>query len=244
MKRVILFNWPKLVGSTLLIAGLLALAAVTQGPLRALALCLALTTLYFVVVSLLATWWVYDDGQIETLQWATPGLIQPASNIASVHVGYDDTRAGLLDIAMPNDITGLYLPVSGGGPWRHKSLLRAIAHDDRTSEQPLAVATEQADRFDTVVFGFTAHEIRDRTQRQRALRDARSLLRPDGTIVVVEHPLNLANVIAYGPGAMHFITEGSWREDFEAADLTVCSITRQRALVSAFALVAALPTDS
>jgi ubiquinone/menaquinone biosynthesis C-methylase UbiE len=65
-------------------------------------------------------------------------------------------------------------------------------------------------QFDTVFLIFVAHELRKSDVRLRFLRETNRVLKPGGKLVLVEHIRDWKNLLAYGPGALHFFSRNQW----------------------------------
>ena len=71
----------------------------------------------------------------------------------------------------------------------------------RASAARLPVASGSQD---TVFAVFAAHELRHRAHLKALFDEIARVLRPGGTLVLVEHLRNAAATVVYGPGAWHF----------------------------------------
>ncbi|MBA3685567.1 MAG: class I SAM-dependent methyltransferase, partial [Planctomycetes bacterium] len=89
---------------------------------------------------------------------------------------------------------------------------------------------------DAVFVLFAAHEVRDDAERAALFCELRRVLAPGAAIHVVEHLRDPANVLAYGPGAWHFLARATWLRTFAAAALHVTSERRMTPFLRWFVL--------
>jgi hypothetical protein len=89
------------------------------------------------------------------------------------------------------------------------------------------------------VLGILAiHELRRPGQRAAWFREAKRCLAPGGRVVIVEHPRDLANAVAFGPGIRHFHPLRRWRESWQAAGLVLRDEFRVTPFLRVFVLTA------
>jgi hypothetical protein len=84
--------------------------------------------------------------------------------------------------------------------------------------------------------------LRAGVDRAAFFAEIRRVLEPAAPVVLVEHLRDLQNLIAYGPGALHFLSRRAWLEAAESAGFVLRKERRINALVRAFVFVAAQPT--
>src|SRR5204862_174910 len=70
---------------------------------------------------------------------------------------------------------------------------------------------------DTVYGLLAIHELRTHEDRVAWFGEARRCLSAGGRVVIAEHVRDFANFLAFGPGFVHFHSEGTWRRSWEAA---------------------------
>ena len=82
----------------------------------------------------------------------------------------------------------------------------------------------------------SAHEIRNREERNSFFRELGRLLSASGQIVVVEHLRDAPNYLAYNIGAFHFHPRSAWLSTFETARLNIESEVKITPFITVFFL--------
>lgn len=224
MMTIVRFNWP--VYAVALFATLAAWAGVLliPGTLAKLACASALLgASYFLIGSLLVSHLIYDRSDLYRWRWldrALEGALK--RDFILCHSGFDEASRALkgkfhevrwivLDHYDPSKMTEpsihrarrLFPATPGTLPARHD----AWPAGDQSAE---------------VVFGLLAiHELRTEDELSKWFSEGARILRKGGRIVIVEHLRNLPNFLAFGPGALHFHSRGTWRQAWERAGLRV-----------------------
>lgn len=232
--NIVRFNWPFYALAAL--AVLLLGAAVAWGPLgwRGYAGPALLAVLIPAVVSLLASWYVYDYSGLYRFNWLPP-TAEPPRRLLNIHAGFDETSA-LLQQQFP--ATKL-LVFDFYDPQLHTeaSIRRAratVAPYPGTGQVRPAVLPLPAACIDQVFVLLAAHEIRHSAQQVAFLRELGRILAPNGRAVVVEHLRNPANFLAYTVGFLHFYSRAIWLHAFVAAGLQLERELKITPFVSAF----------
>jgi SAM-dependent methyltransferase len=88
--------------------------------------------------------------------------------------------------------------------------------------------------FDAVFLVFAAHELRDPSLRTDLFREVARVLRPGGSLLLVEHCRDLANISMYGPGAWHFYPRREWLRLTREAGLRLATETSMTPLIRAW----------
>lgn len=178
---------------------------------------------WWTIASLIVSYWVYDRSGLYEVLWLSQmlGPRKPARWI-SVHAGLDEFTSPLrqhlgidplavLDISDPVEMT-------------ERSIARARAvsppHPGTIAAKSIHLPLPDGG-CDAVFALFAVHELRSHEVRTALCRELHRLLAPGGVIVVAEHLRDLPNLIALGPGFLHFHARARWLASFEAARLRI-----------------------
>ena len=224
VRQIAAFNWPFYAGAALAICGAsAAILSPQSGPgLRAacgigLALALVWTT-----GSLAASWLVYDRSPLLRWDWIEPALGFRPRTWINIHAGFDQSTARLRRL-LP-DTAGRAFDIFDPVAMREPSIARARrgGHAEGPAEAADFRRLPAADgAADAALLLFSAHELRAPAARHALFRELRRVLGPGGRVIVAEHLRDTANVLAYGPGALHFHSRRTWRRCFAASGFVV-----------------------
>jgi SAM-dependent methyltransferase len=233
------FNWPFYAYglSTVLLGGLL-LSVLPFPPVLAFLGWVGIGLgAWWIVASLLVSWWVYDLSSLYQMDWLPARLGKTPATWANFHAGLDETTPVLRRL-FP-DSTGRVFDFYNPETMTDPSIVRA-----RTLYSPTEKATPvlsralpvESETLDAAFFFFALHELRDRRERDALLNEVGRTLAPGGRVVLVEHGCDLANFIAFGPGFTHFYAQSEWLRVTRAARLNVVDHTRYTPFVHVFVL--------
>lgn len=237
--RIFRYNWPTYAATWLGGALLLGSAAFLPPWARALALLAAAVALLWSLVSLLVSFYVYDASQLVPARWLPAALGIEPRTWAMVHTGLDEElnldgvmhgrRVARLDIFDPAIMTAPSIERARAAT---PSELTAIA----CSPGHLALADQSCE---AIVIAFSAHEIRNRAASEAFFREVHRALRPGGRALLVEHLRDVPNLLAFGPGFLHFVSRREWLRLVGQAELGVCAETRITPFVMALTVTRA-----
>jgi SAM-dependent methyltransferase len=211
-RDVVRFNWPTYALAVVVAAACL-LALPHGGWLAPLAVTALLGTVYLTVASIVVSHWVYDRSPIADWTWLADWLASPARGLA-VQAGFDATHGRLARLLPALTVVDLYgTPGVGGASVERARRLHPA------SVPALSALPSDAGACDAAVAAFALHEIRDADDRAACFRSLAQALAPGGRLLVVEHLRDVPNLLAFGPGAFHFLPEREWRRCADAAGL-------------------------
>jgi len=236
--NILHFNWPLFAAAVAGAAIAIVIALAWDSPLRWLLSGIVALAIFAVVVSLMASWWLYDHSPLYELPWLEDDA--DTKVVVNIHAGFDETSE-TLRLKFPEAeifIWDFYDPA------RHTeaSIRRA-----RVAFPPAAGSVSiSADSLplhdgaaDVVCVFMAAHEIRQPEERDRFFRELHRILRPGGKVFVTEHLRDLPNALAYSLGVLHFHPQAAWRKSFAQAGLNLMAEIKTTPLVSTFVLARA-----
>ena len=205
-------NWPFYAAAiTCGAAGGLMLASVPMPQIMRLVFALGIVAAgYLVLASLAASYWVYDRSELTSLGWLPKLLGRMPARWANLHAGLDEFTPRLRDV-LGGD--GIVLDFHDPARMTEPSIARAKRLYDRpapTTPVPFDALPLASRTLDAAFVLLAAHELRRPADRVTFLRELHRVLAPGGALALAEHPRDLANAVAFGPGVLHFFTRRSW----------------------------------
>ncbi|MFE0457885.1 class I SAM-dependent methyltransferase [Kitasatospora sp. NPDC058965] len=237
VREVLRYNWPRYAAGCLTAAGGWALAPRLPGPAARLVRTGSLLATAWLASSTLATWRVYDRSDLQSYGWLGELLPAGPGDHLVVSAGLDETSRPVAahHPGAPQRIVDLYDPALTTEGSIRRARRRVPPAPGTVPGRPDRLPVPDG-ALDTVLAVFAAHELRDRADRLALFTECARALRPGGTLLLVEHLRDAANIAVYGPGAWHFLPRAEWLRLAAAADLTVVTERRLAGLVTAFAL--------
>lgn len=207
--RILLYNWPIYVGTWVLGAVLLWVAAL-EPRFRLLAVLLGGIPILWSIVSLTVSWYIYDRSALRSARWITALLPATVERWSTIHAGLDAEVD--LEPVLPGSCCArldIFDPISmtSGSIGRARGRTKALQAAVPCSPTSLSL---DSDACDAIIVAFTAHEIRDPSLRERFFEELMRCVRPGGRVVVVEHVRDTTNFLAFGPGWLHFLPRREW----------------------------------
>jgi len=220
MVTIVRLNWPYyLVAGITLLATLIGILLRQSIGVRLMCGVALAASIYFLVGSLGVSHLIYDRSDLYRFGWVDRALRGLQVNDAIFcHSGFDEMSLELREKL--GNIGWQNLDHFDQGQMTEASIRRARRRYppvEGTLPAPHGHWPISADAAD-VIFGVLAiHELRSDPQRAAWFAEARRCLRSGGRLILVEHLRDAANLLAFGPGFLHFHSRENWRRSWESA---------------------------
>lgn len=197
----------------------------------------AAAMMFWLLSSVLVSWYVYDHAGVTRWEWLPARVASTPGRWVNIHAGLDESTQSLRRMFPGTE--GMVLDIYDAAEMTEPSIARARRM--YPASEPFVGATfdalplPDADR-DTVFLLMAAHEIRDPLQRRQFLAEVARVLQDEGQAVLVEHLRDWKNFAAFGPGFLHFHSEQEWRACARDAGLRVESDSELTPFVRCFVL--------
>jgi SAM-dependent methyltransferase len=173
-------------------------------------------------ISLLVSYYIYDRSSLYDFTWLSLFNESGIETIVNIHAGFDETS-----LILRKNISFAELKVFDFyDPSKHteisiKRARKAYPSYNGTSRISTTKLPLLSTTVDAIFNIFSLHEVRNREERIKFLREQLRALRNDGKVVIVEHLRDVPNFLAYNIGFFHFLSEDEWNKNFLQAGLCV-----------------------
>jgi SAM-dependent methyltransferase len=173
----------------------------------------AAPALFWMASSLLVSHYVYDRFPLYDMNWISRALTRTPRRWINIHSGLDET-SGPLQAIFP-EAFGQVIDIFDSRVMTESSIQRA--HRTQAGAIPAMPARYNdlvfdAESFDTAFCIFAAHELRLHHQRVKLFEEIARVLVRGGELVLMEHSRDGWNLLAFGPGFLHFFSRRTWRK--------------------------------
>lgn len=232
--NIIRFNSWKYIFSLFLLLVMCCLYLNSNSLYQTIFLVLILVFTFFLSISLLISYIVYDYSALYQLPWL-PNLEK--QNVLNVNAGFDEI-SDFLKEKYP-EITLIKSDFFDSERHTEPSIQRARKIYPPHSDVVL-INTEKNDfesnKFDLIILFFAAHEVRNEQERIAFFKELSRVLKPEGKIYITEHLRDWVNFIPYSVGFFHFYSKNSWSKTFKSSDLKIEKEIKTTPFVSTFIL--------
>lgn len=190
-----------------------------------------------IMISLIASWYIYDNSNLYTMDWLNKANLENAKTIVNINAGFDETSA-LLVAKYPNATLQVF-DFYDRTKHTEVSIERARkAYPPYPGTNLITTNTVplEPNSIDCIFLILAAHEIRSNEERIVFFQQLSNALTSKGSIIVVEHLRDFNNFMAYNIGALHFLSKATWKETFSKANLITGSETKLTPFISIFTL--------
>lgn len=234
--NIVYFNWHFYIGVLLFCIVLYTFKFLLPQNVNILFNIAIFSMLTITIISLLVSFYIYDLSGLYNLQWL------PHSNenikMANINAGFDETSE-LLKLKYPKcDMTVLdfYDPLKHTeiSIKRARKAYPSYPNTIATTTTHLPLSTNSIDKIFLI---FSAHEIRNETERFVFFCELKRVLKNNGEIYVTEHLRDMPNFFAYNIGFIHFLGLDSWIKVFSKAGLKIKSQQKLNPFITNFTLI-------
>ncbi|MBX7224434.1 MAG: class I SAM-dependent methyltransferase [Chitinophagales bacterium] len=187
------------------------------------------------MLSILISTYIYDLSGLYQFDWFTD--VDKRLNLVNIHAGFDESSEVIIEKYTNSTLAVLDFY----DPLLHTELSIKIARKAypaypgtkriRTNSIPIPSGS-----IDKVFIIFSAHEIRNDAERIIFFKEVKRILKPEGSIFVLEHLRDFNNFIAYNIGFLHFLSSRTWKNTFCKANLSIYRVEKINPLISLFIL--------
>jgi SAM-dependent methyltransferase len=217
-------NWSYyFVALLVLLVALMVHATASVPALKLACAAAAFGSAYFVLGSLGVSYVVYDRSDLYRWKWLSRALGDSSrKHVIVCHTGFDESSESLRHELGSETMRWIVLDHFDATRMTEPSIRRA-----RELCPPAhGIIAAAFDRWPTesesadLIFALLAiHELRSEPERIAWFIEAKRCLRPHGRIILVEHTRDLPNLLAFGPGFLHFHSTTSWCRCWSEAGL-------------------------
>jgi SAM-dependent methyltransferase len=229
--NIIRFNWHFYAFALVIVT--LTIIAAGYFDARPLLYLLAMLIFAGSITSLLVSFCIYDLSGLYKLNWLVSTTTERL--IVNIHAGFDETS--LLIGNKYKDAELRIIDFYDAQKHTEPSIKRArrayptLPQTVRADTSRLPIEDDTADKIFVI---FSAHEIRNETERAAFIKELARIIKPGGQIYITEHLRDLANFLAYNVGFFHFYSKKSWLKLFSDADLKLADEIKLTPFISTF----------
>lgn len=237
--KILRFNWPQYVAGAGVVAVTATIVTAMTLPtwLNALAWAGVCVAAFWLIASLAVSFYVYDLSPLYRWSWISEMLPEAPARWVNIHMGLDDSTAALRRL-FPSSAGRSFdafeeCEMSEPSIYRARRLATNSEPAEPVSFSALPLGTASCD---AVFLILSAHELRRRRSQEQFFREVSRIVRPGGTVLLVEHLRDGWNFLAFGPGFMHFWPTRRWTSLALGAGLKIKEQCRITPFVTVFVL--------
>ena len=237
--NIVRFNWPMFVATAVaVLVAVIGVTIVAEPVWRVLLVLVAACLVIGTAVSLAVSHLIYDHSDLYRFAWLSRALggLSPRRAIFC-QTGFDECSVPLRERLRDTTWTLLdhYDPT-----WMTEASIqrarRRCPPASGTITAPFSAWPVGARSADVVIGMLAVHELRRDEERVAWFAEAHRVSCEGGRVILVEHVRDLANVLVFGPGALHFHSIATWRRSWERARLRLRDEFRVTSWVRVFVL--------
>ncbi len=174
------------------------------------------------LISLLVSFYIYDLSGLYHFKWARNLKDRPIAKIVNINAGFDESSEILKHRFNDSEL----IVLDFYNPLKHTELSikrarKAYPPYPGTRHIKTDALLLEDDSADIVFAILSAHEIRDKEERNAFFKELNRIIKPDGRIAVTEHLRDTVNFMTYTLGFFHFHSRKTWLDTFSSSGLIV-----------------------
>jgi SAM-dependent methyltransferase len=240
--QIVRYNWSLYVAAIAVSVVVVGLVVVIHPPavLTAVLILGAIAAVFWLALSLAVSHYVYDRSDLYRWEWIRERVAPDPRHVVNIHAGLDETSLALQEVYPAAEVTILdiydpaEMPESSIARARRKA--RSMVASVNADFRKLPLQTASADLV-TVIF--VAHELRRPAAKEAFFRELARVIKPGGSVLLVEHLRDAWNLLAFGPGAFHFFPRSAWLRVADTTGFRLSEEISRTVFVRAFVLVQA-----
>jgi SAM-dependent methyltransferase len=235
VKNIIRFNWPKYIWASAICILMLYGFLHTGTPWSYILISISILIIIISVNSILISWYIFDYSNLYTLYWL-PELNN--KKVLNLHAGFDEISAILKQKnAYINLINSDFFSLDNH---TEKSILRAQKTNTNQIDA-LKINTNslpfENETFDFCICFFSAHEIRNESERIIFFKELKRVIKKEGVIFLTEHHRDFPNFIAYTIGVFHFFSTKNWKKIVLKSELKITKCIKTTPFITTYQLI-------
>ena len=238
--NIVRFNWHFYLLASVFILLLVILALFvpfSEQKYSFLMLIMAFLVFLPMFISLLVSAYVYDFSDLYSFSWIKNLQIPAQSKIININAGFDETSILLknnhhfenlqvFDFYDETKHTEISIK-------RARKAYPAFANTQNITTNHIPLENNSVD---AVFLIFSAHEIREKTERNIFFSELNRIISANGKVILVEHLQDIPNFMAYTVGFLHFHKKITWQNTFQASNFSIKQEIKHTPFVSVFVL--------
>tara|TARA_R110002012_G_scaffold315704_2_gene529893 strand:+ start:1621 stop:2364 length:744 start_codon:yes stop_codon:yes gene_type:complete len=194
-----------------------------------------LSFIYGLIAPLIISAYVYDFSNFYKFKWLNHFTFNAKATIVNINAGFDETSFTLKNHFQDSDLKvfDFYNPKKHTEPAIVRARKVSFNYPNTKSINSNAIPLEK-ESVDIIFLISSAHEIRDFKEKVNFLKECKRLLKPNGSVILVEHLRDLPNFLAFTIGFTHFFSKKNWINAFTEANFQLNKKVKFTPFMSSF----------
>ena len=224
-KLVILFNKDKIIiGVGVSIISFLT-SFYTSTPLSQILVTLSCLILINIIAAIIASYVLYDKSELYSPKKLFKNIsFKEDDKVILLHASFDPVSSELEKMFKVDNFK-VYNIYGNRHEHEHESAIKISEQSFPPNERDIKInPTKFPDNSDTYdyLFAITSiHEILTHTERVEFFKEAKRILKKDGTLIVCEQMRSTVNFLFFNFGFLHFVSMRNWKKAINEAGMNI-----------------------